>query len=49
MGSRKKFFVAEKKVQKAFDAMGKIARCVECLCSTGIDIYVAGEFIRIGS
>jgi len=48
MGSRKKFFVAEKKVQKTFDAMGKIARCMECLCLTGNDIYLVGGFIRIG-
>ena len=43
------FFLAEKKVQEAFDALGKIARSVECLCSIGTDIYVVGDFIRIGS
>ena len=49
MGSRKKFFVAEKKMQETFDALGEKSGNLERVCSIGIDIYVARNFIRIGS
>lgn len=41
--------MAEKKVQKALHALGKIVRRGECICSIGVDVYVVRDFIRIGS
>ena len=47
MGRRKEFRLAYKKVQKIVDAMGKIARNLECFFSAGSDIYVVGDFISV--
>ena len=49
MGSRKEFFVAEKKVQAIIDALGEESGNLERVCSIGIDIYVVRNFIRIDS
>lgn len=49
MGCWKDFFLAEEKVQKAIDAMGKIAWSLERFFFVGSDIYVAWDFIRIDS
>ena len=49
MGNRKKFFLAEKKMQKTLDALGKTTGGMERFCPIGADLYVATDFIRIGS
>ena len=41
--------MVEKKMQASIDAMGETTRSLDCVFPAWADIYVAGNFIRIGS